>query len=111
MLDRKTVDYLLEYTCNIFGVSENELTATTNDLKKVGFTFENEDIKVVIQHKTKMIPSIVYNNYLSDEKKVNISWIEFCDLWRELEEDLPLDEKIDAILKLDKERKIYFPEV
>lgn len=111
MLDRKTVDYLLEYTCEIFGVSEDELTATTNDLKKVGFTFENEDTKVVIQHKTKMIPSIVYNNYLSDEKKVNISWIEFCDLWRELEEDLPLDEKIEAILKLDKERKLDFPEV
>lgn len=110
MLDRKTVDYLLEYTCKIFGLSENELIATTNDLKKVGFTFENEDTKVVIQHKTKMIPSIVYNNYLSDEKKV-ISWIEFCDLWRELEEDLPLDEKIEAILKLDKERKLDFPEV
>ena len=110
MLDRKTVDYLLEYTCKIFGLSENELTATTNDLKKVGFTFGNEDTKVVIQHKTKMIPSIVYNNYLSDEKKV-ISWIEFCDLWREVEEDLPLDEKIEAILKLDKERKIDFPEV
>lgn len=110
MLDRTIVEYLLDYTCEIFNLEKDELVATTNDLKKVGFTFENEDTKIVIQHKTKMISSIVYNNYLSDEVKEKISWSNFCMLWGEVDDSLELDDKIEKILELDKEGRIEFPE-
>lgn len=108
MLDRTIVEFLLKHTCEIFSVDEDELIATKNDLKKVEFTFENASSKINIQHKSKMIPCIIYDNYLTPEQKSQLNKQEFCMWWTEVSEG-DIDDMINRILELDQEFKLQFP--
>lgn len=105
MVDKTIVRFLLGFTCDTFKQNEELLSETVSSHKKISFTFESEDVKTKVEYKTKNIPSIVYTHKLTEAQKENCLWSEFCETW-ETVDDMPLEEKIDAILTLVYESKL-----
>ena len=101
MLDNNIVDYMIRECKANYNLDGEKLIKKSVEDKKVQFVFKRSDLKLSAEFQNDKISNIIYNNFLSDNQRENVTEQEFTERMSEMLEitDIENMQQIDEIAK------------
>ena len=97
MLGNNIVDYMINSCKGAYNLENAKLIKKNVEDKKVQFVFKRSDLKLNIEFANDKISGIIYNNFLTDSQRENVTESEYCTRLNEMLEITDIDD----INKLD----------
>lgn len=101
MLENNIVDYMIRECKANYNLDGAKLIKKSVEDKKVQFVFKRSDLKLSAEFQNDKISNIIYNNFLSDNQRENVTEQEFTERMSEMLEitDIENMQQIDEIAK------------
>lgn len=101
MLENNIVDYMIRECKSNYNLDGSKLIKKSVEDKKVQFVFKRSDLKLSAEFQNDKISNIIYNNFLSDNQRENVTEQEFTERMSEMLEitDIENMQQIDEIAK------------
>ena len=101
MLGNNVVDYMINSCKGAYNLENAKLIKKNVEDKKVQFVFKRSDLKLSAEFQNDKISNIIYNNFLSDNQRENVTEQEFTERMSEMLEitDIENMQQIDEIAK------------
>ena len=101
MLENNIVDYMIRECKANYNLDGEKLIKKSVEDKKVQFVFKRSDLKLSAEFQNDKISNIIYNNFLSDNQRENVTEQEFTERMSEMLEitDIENMQQIDEIAK------------
>ena len=101
MLENNIVDYMIRECKANYNLDGAKLIKKSVEDKKVQFVFKRSDLKLSAEFQNDKISNIIYNNFLSDNQRENVTEQEFTERMSEMLEitDIENMQQIDEITK------------
>ena len=101
MLENNIVDYMIRECKSNYNLDGAKLIKKSVEDKKVQFVFKRSDLKLSAEFQNDKISNIIYNNFLSDNQRENVTEQEFTERMSEMLEitDIENMQQIDEIAK------------
>ena len=101
MLENNIVDYMIRECKANYNLDGAKLIKKSVEDKKVQFVFKRSDLKLSAEFQNDKISNIIYNNFLSDNQRENVTEQEFTERMSEMSEitDIENMQQIDEIAK------------
>ena len=101
MLENNIVDYMIRECKANYNLDGAKLIKKSVEDKKVQFVFKRSDLKLSAEFQNDKISNIIYNNFLSDNQRENVTEQEFTERMSEMLEitDIENMHQIDEIAK------------
>jgi len=101
MLENNIVDYMIRECKANYNLDGAKLIKKSVEDKKVQFVFKRSDLKLSAEFQNDKISNIIYNNFLSDNQRENVTEQEFIERMSEMLEitDIENMQQIDEIAK------------
>ena len=101
MLESNIVDYMIRECKANYNLDGAKLIKKSVEDKKVQFVFKRSDLKLSAEFQNDKISNIIYNNFLSDNQRENVTEQEFTERMSEMLEitDIENMQQIDEIAK------------
>lgn len=101
MLENNIVDYMIRECKVNYNLDGAKLIKKSVEDKKVQFIFKRSDLKLSAEFQNDKISNIIYNNFLSDNQRENVTEQEFTERMSEMLEitDIENMQQIDEIAK------------
>lgn len=101
MLENNIVDYMIRECKANYNLDGAKLIKKSVEDKKVQFVFKRSDLKSSAEFQNDKISNIIYNNFLSDNQRENVTEQEFTERMSEMLEitDIENMHQIDEIAK------------
>ena len=101
MLENNIVDYMIRECKANYSLDGAKLIKKSVEDKKVQFVFKRSDLKLSAEFQNDKISNIIYNNFLSDNQRENVTEQEFTERMSEMLEitDIENMQQIDEIAK------------
>lgn len=101
MLENNIVDYMIRECKANYNLDGAKLIKKSVEDKKVQFIFKRSDLKLSAEFQNDKISNIIYNNFLSDNQRENVTEQEFTERMSEMLEitDIENMHQIDEIAK------------
>nr|DAK27533.1 MAG TPA: dissimilatory sulfite reductase D [Caudoviricetes sp.] len=101
MLENNIVDYMIRECKANYNLDGAKLIKKSVEDKKVQFIFKRSDLKLSAEFQNDKISNIIYNNFLSDNQRENVTEQEFTERMSEMLEitDIENMQQIDEIAK------------
>ena len=101
MLENNIVDYMIRECKANYNLDGAKLIKKSVEDKKVQFVFKRSDLKLSAEFQNDKISNIIYNNFLSDNQRENLTEQEFTERMSEMLEitDIENMQQIDEIAK------------
>lgn len=101
MLENNIVDYMIRECKANYNLDGAKLIKKSVEDKKVQFVFKRSDLKLSAEFQNDKISNIIYNNFLSDNQRENVTEQEFTEKMSEMLEitDIENMQQIDEIAK------------
>lgn len=101
MLENNIVDYMIRECKANYNLDGAKLIKKSVEDKKVQFVFKRSDLKLSAEFQNDKISNIIYNNFLSDNQRENVTEQEFAERMSEMLEitDIENMQQIDEIAK------------
>lgn len=101
MLENNIVDYMIRECKTNYNLDGAKLIKKSVEDKKVQFVFKRSDLKLSAEFQNDKISNIIYNNFLSDNQRENVTEQEFTERMSEMLEitDIENMQQIDEIAK------------
>ena len=99
MLGNNVVDYMINSCKGAYNLENAKLIKKNVEDKKVQFVFKRSDLKLNIEFANDKISGIIYNNFLTDSQRENVTESEYCTRLNEMLEITDIDDinKLDEI--------------
>lgn len=99
MLGNNAVDYMINSCKGAYNLENAKLIKKNVEDKKVQFVFKRSDLKLNIEFANDKISGIIYNNFLTDSQRENVTESEYCTRLNEMLEITDIDDinKLDEI--------------
>ena len=99
MLGNNVVDYMINSCKGAYNLENAKLIKKNVEDKKVQFVFKRSDLKLNIEFANDKISGIIYNNFLTDSQRENVTESEYCTRLNEVLEITNIDDmnKLDEI--------------
>ena len=99
MLGNNIVDYMINSCKGTYNLENAKLIKKNVEDKKVQFVFKRSDLKLNIEFANDKISGIIYNNFLTDSQRENVTESEYCTRLNEMLEITDIDDmnKLDEI--------------
>ena len=99
MLGNNVVDYMINSCKGTYNLENAKLIKKNVEDKKVQFVFKRSDLKLNIEFANDKISGIIYNNFLTDSQRENVTESEYCTRLNEMLEITDIDNmnKLDEI--------------
>ena len=99
MLGNNIVDYMINSCKGAYNLENAKLIKKNVEDKKVQFVFKRSDLKLNIEFANDKISGIIYNNFLTDSQRENVTESEYCTRLNEMLEITDIDDmnKLDEI--------------
>lgn len=99
MLGNNVVDYMINSCKGAYNLENAKLIKKNVEDKKVQFVFKRSDLKLNIEFANGKISGIIYNNFLTDLQRENVTESEYCTRLNEMLEITDIDDinKLDEI--------------
>ena len=99
MLGNNVVDYMINSCKGAYNLENAKLIKKNVEDKKVQFVFKRSDLKLNIEFTNDKISGIIYNNFLTDLQRENVTESEYCTRLNEMLEITDIDDinKLDEI--------------
>ena len=99
MLGNNVVDYMINNCKGAYNLENAKLIKKNVEDKKVQFVFKRSDLKLNIEFANDKISGIIYNNFLTDSQRENVTESEYCTRLNEMLEITDIDDmnKLDEI--------------
>ena len=99
MLENNIVDYMIRECKANYNLDGAKLIKKSVEDKKVQFVFKRSDLKLSAEFQNDKISNIIYNNFLSDNQRENVTEQEFTERMSEMLEitDIENMQQIDEI--------------
>lgn len=99
MLGNNVVDYMINSCKGAYNLENAKLIKKNVEDKKVQFVFKRSDLKLNIEFANDKISGIIYNNFLTDSQRENVTESEYCTRLNEMLEVADIDDmnKLDEI--------------
>ena len=99
MLGNNVVDYMINSFKGAYNLENAKLIKKNVEDKKVQFVFKRSDLKLNIEFANDKISGIIYNNFLTDSQRENVTESEYCTRLNEMLEITDIDDmnKLDEI--------------
>lgn len=101
MLENNIIDYMIRECKANYNLDGAKLIKKSVEDKKVQFVFKRSDLKLSAEFQNDKISNIIYNNFLSDNQRENVTEQEFTERMSEMLEitDIENMQQIDEIAK------------
>lgn len=99
MLRNNVVDYMINSCKGAYNLENAKLIKKNVEDKKVQFVFKRSDLKLNIEFANDKISGIIYNNFLTDSQRENVTESEYCTRLNKMLEITDIDDmnKLDEI--------------
>jgi len=99
MLGNNVVDYMINSCKGAYNLENAKLIKKNVEDKKVQFVFKRSDLKLNIEFANDKISGIIYNNFLTDPQRENVTESEYCTRLNKMLEITDIDDmnKLDEI--------------
>ena len=92
MLGNNVVDYMINSCKGAYNLENAKLIKKNVEDKKVQFVFKRSDLKLNIEFANDKISGIIYNNFLTDSQRENVTESEYCTRLNEMLEITDIDD-------------------
>lgn len=101
MLENNVVDYMIRECVANYNLDGTKLIKKSVEDKKVVFVFKRSDLKMSVEFANDKIANIIYNNFLTDNQRENVTEAEYVSRMSEMLEitDIENMTQIDEISK------------
>ena len=102
IVNHNIIDYMVRSCVNTYNLGEARLIKQNLEEKKVQFAFKRSDLKLSVEFANDKISSIIYNNFLTDHQRENVTEQEFISRMNEMLE-IKTIESVEEIEKISKD--------